>query len=51
MKHVAGIGKQTLMDYNWGCAYANGLVVLVEGIDVFRLGTVAFGEKMNPSGN
>jgi hypothetical protein len=30
---------------------ANGLVVLAEGVDKFRLGATATGENMNLSGN
>jgi hypothetical protein len=26
-KRTAGIGKQSLVNYNWGCAYGNGIVV------------------------
>jgi hypothetical protein len=39
------------MNYNWGHAYANGLVVLTEGLDVFRLEAVATGGKVKPSDN
>jgi hypothetical protein len=48
-KRTAGIGKQCLINYNWGCA--NGIVVLAEGLDVFRLGAIATGGRMIPSGN
>jgi hypothetical protein len=30
-ERIAGTGKQSLINYNWRCEYANGLVVLVEG--------------------
>jgi hypothetical protein len=36
------------MNYSWGRAYANGFVVLVERLDVFRLGTIASGDKIIP---
>jgi hypothetical protein len=35
--------------YNWICAYINGIVVLTEGLDMFRLGAVAAGGRMTPS--
>jgi hypothetical protein len=34
-----------------GCAYTNGIVVLAEGLDMFRLGPIAAGGRMIPSGN
>jgi hypothetical protein len=37
-KRIAGIGEQRLVNYNWGCAYTNRILVLVEGLDMFRLG-------------
>jgi hypothetical protein len=40
MKCMAGIGKECLINYNWGCPYANGFVSLAEGLDMFRLGEV-----------
>jgi hypothetical protein len=39
------------MKYNWGCAYANGFVVLAEDLDMFRLGATAAGGRMSPPGN
>jgi hypothetical protein len=36
---------------NWGYAYANGFVVLAEGLDMFRLVTVATGGNIKPSDN
>jgi hypothetical protein len=36
---------------NWGYAYANGIVVLAEGLDMFRLRAIATGGKVNPTGN
>jgi hypothetical protein len=50
MKRIAEIGKQSFIIYNWGC-HANGIVVLVEGLDMIRLGAVATGGRMIPSGN
>jgi hypothetical protein len=39
------------MNCNRGYAYANGFVVLAEGLDLFRLWRVATGGKINLSGN
>jgi hypothetical protein len=50
-KHIAGIGKQCLINSNWGCAYTNGIVVLAEGLDMFRLEPIAPGGRMIPSSN
>jgi hypothetical protein len=36
---------------NWGYAYANGFVVLGEGLDMLILGAIATGGKMFPSAN
>jgi hypothetical protein len=36
---------------NWEYAYVNGFGVFAEGLDMFRLGTVATCGKMKPSGN
>jgi hypothetical protein len=48
---MRGIGKQNVKHSSWGYAYANGFVVWAEGLDMFRLGAVAVGGNMNPSGN
>jgi hypothetical protein len=48
MKCKAGIGKQSFVNYNWGWVYMNK-VVLVEGLDMFRLGDIAAGRMMIPS--
>jgi hypothetical protein len=34
------------MNSSWGYAYANGFVVLAEGLDMFRLGDIATGGNM-----
>jgi hypothetical protein len=39
------------MNYNWQCAYANRIVVLAEGLDVFRLWAIVTGGRMIPSDN
>jgi hypothetical protein len=39
------------MNYNWGCAYAKGIVVLAEDVDVFRLGVIDTSGRMISSGN
>jgi len=44
-KRIAGTGKQSLMNSNWRYTYANGFVVLAEGLDMFRLGAIATGGK------
>jgi hypothetical protein len=44
-----GIVRQSIMDRRY--AYTNGFVVSAEGLDVFRLGVIATGGKMNSSGN
>jgi hypothetical protein len=41
----------SLKNNNWGYAYANGFVVLAEKCDMFIIGTVATGGKVNASGN
>jgi hypothetical protein len=51
MKYIAGTGKQSLINCNWGCAYANRIVVLAQGLDMFRLGAIAHDGRMIPSGN
>jgi hypothetical protein len=43
--------KGNLPNSSWGYAYVNGVRVLAEGLDVFRLGRIAIGGKMNPPGN
>jgi hypothetical protein len=50
MTRIAGTGKQSLMKSNWRFAYANGFVVLAEGLYMFRLGAVT-GGNINPSRN
>jgi hypothetical protein len=42
-----------MVTYNWkrGCAYANGVFVMAEGLDMFKLGASATGGTMIPSGN
>jgi hypothetical protein len=39
------------MNCNWGSAYTNGIVVLAESLDMFRLGAIAAGGRMITSGN
>jgi hypothetical protein len=36
-KRITGFGRQCLINYNWGCAHAKGVVVLAESLHVFRL--------------
>jgi hypothetical protein len=36
---------------SWGYAYANRIFIVAEGHDVFRLGVIAVGGKMIPSGS
>jgi hypothetical protein len=48
---VAGIGKGTICTITEGNAYAEGFVVLTEGLDMFRVGATATGGNMDPSGN
>jgi hypothetical protein len=43
--------KRILKYSNWGYAYANRFVVSAKGLDMFRLGTIATGGNLNPSGN
>jgi hypothetical protein len=45
-KRIAGIGKQSLINYDWGYACADGIVVLAEGLGMFRLGPIATGRRM-----
>jgi hypothetical protein len=51
MECIAEIGKCCLKNHNLGYAYANGIFALVKGLDMFRLGPVATGGQMIPSGN
>jgi hypothetical protein len=51
MKCIAGIGKLCLTNYNLGYAFANGIFVLAEGLDVFRPDPIATVWRMIPSGN
>jgi hypothetical protein len=44
-------GKRYFINCNWGYAADNGSGVLMEGLNLFRLGTSAAGGKMMPSGN
>jgi hypothetical protein len=45
-KRIVGSGKEKLKYSNWGYAYINGIVVLAEGLNVFRLGAIATGGNM-----
>jgi hypothetical protein len=40
---MAGTGKTSLKDINLGYTYANGFVVLAEGLDKFKQGAIATG--------
>jgi hypothetical protein len=51
MKRIAGIGKQSLIDCNRGCAYANGTVALAEDLDMFWLGAIDTGGRTIPTSN
>jgi hypothetical protein len=51
MKRIGAIGKQSFMNCNWGYAYAEGFVVLAEGLYMLRLGANCTCGKMNQSGN
>jgi hypothetical protein len=51
MKRIARIGKQSCINCNWGCAYANGIVVLAEGLDMFRPGDITTAGRMIPLDN
>jgi hypothetical protein len=51
LKHIAGSGKRCLISYNWECSYANGIIVVAEGIDIPRLGAIATGGRIISSGN
>jgi hypothetical protein len=42
MKCIVGIGKQIPVNYNWGCACTNGIVL----VDIFILGAIAVGGIM-----
>jgi hypothetical protein len=48
-KIIGGICKQSFINCNWGCAYANGFVVLAEGLGVIKLEGIATGGRMIPS--
>jgi hypothetical protein len=37
------------MNFNWGYAYANGFVVLAEGLGMFTPRDIAATGRMNPS--
>jgi hypothetical protein len=37
MKCIDRIGKQNLIYENWGYAYANGIVLLAEGLEMLRI--------------
>jgi hypothetical protein len=50
-KRIAGIDKPCLINCNLGYAYTNGILVLSEGLDMFRPEAVATGGWMMPSGN
>jgi hypothetical protein len=45
MKRRAGTGKLCFINKNWGCAYTDGIVVLAEGLDIFRVGAIATGGR------
>jgi Tfp pilus assembly protein PilX len=47
MKCIAGILKQSLVSYKREYAYANEIVVLAEGLNMFRLGAFATGGRMH----
>jgi hypothetical protein len=42
-KMLSWNGKTMPFNYNRGCAYAHGFVVLAEGLDMIRLRAVATG--------
>jgi hypothetical protein len=44
-KRIAGTGKRDVRNSNWRYAYAKPFVVLAEGLDIFRLGTIAAGRN------
>jgi hypothetical protein len=48
-KRTAGIGKQCPI--NCGYSYANGTVVLAEGLDIFRVWALTIAARMIPSSN
>jgi hypothetical protein len=48
---MAGTGEESPKSSNCGYSYSNGLIVLPEGPDMFRLETVATGGKRNLSDN
>jgi hypothetical protein len=44
--------KRTLFKYSkWGYAYVNGLVVLAESLNSFRVEAIAIGGNVKPSDN
>jgi hypothetical protein len=49
-KHIAGVGKESFLNCSWECAKAK-VVVLADGLGVFRPEAVTGGGKMIPSGN
>jgi hypothetical protein len=51
MKCRVGIGEQSLIHYNWVCAYSDGIFVLAEGLDMTRPRALATGKRMISSGN
>jgi hypothetical protein len=50
-KCTAAVDKESLKHSNWGYAYANGFVVLSEGLHMFNLRAIATGANIDPSGN
>jgi hypothetical protein len=51
IKSVTGTEKQCIINYCWGYAYTNKLVILAEDLDMSRLGAIATGGRTKPSGN
>jgi hypothetical protein len=51
MKHTVGIGKGTSSTASGDMLTVTDLLSWLEGLGMFRLGPVATGGKMNPSGN
>lgn len=47
MKCSSGNGKQCLVNYNMLCAYVDRIVVMVEFLDMFKLGTIAIGGRLS----
>jgi hypothetical protein len=50
-RRVAINSKRCLANSNFGYAYTNRIIGLVEGSDMFRLGTIALNWRMIPSGS